>query len=211
MRRVSPMMRAFVLMELLVVISIIALLAAALLPTLSAARSHARRACCQSNLHQIGLALDAYAEDFRCFPTARVKGPPDSEDWERCGNPYCLLPHVLTHKGYIPLSDAGWCPEVSERTKYMYNASPETGLCRTEWGGKGPPGWLAACAGQTYGASSTWRYPVSGEDAWLKSDIVRTNAAFPFWLHGGKRLVLYTDARVELDRPPLPQELNTRW
>jgi len=56
---------AFTLIELLVVISIIALLVAILLPTLQAARDAARNAACLSNLRQIGVAHNVYANDYK--------------------------------------------------------------------------------------------------------------------------------------------------
>jgi prepilin-type N-terminal cleavage/methylation domain-containing protein/prepilin-type processing-associated H-X9-DG protein len=55
--------RAFTLVELLVVIGVIAALIALLLPAVQAARESARRAQCQSQLHQIGVALFRYANN----------------------------------------------------------------------------------------------------------------------------------------------------
>jgi prepilin-type N-terminal cleavage/methylation domain-containing protein len=68
--------RAFTLIELLVVVAIIALLAALLFPSLSAARERTRRVVCASNLRQWGLATTAYTGDntgrFCRSPTARA-------------------------------------------------------------------------------------------------------------------------------------------
>ncbi len=56
--------RAFTLIELLVVIAIIALLVAILLPALGAARANSRATVCASRLHQLGIALNLYMNDF---------------------------------------------------------------------------------------------------------------------------------------------------
>lgn len=54
----------FTLVELLVIISIIAILAAILLPALNKALGRGRAALCTGNLKQVGLAEHSYAGDF---------------------------------------------------------------------------------------------------------------------------------------------------
>jgi len=57
------MKRAYTLTELLVVITIVALLAALLFPIFAKARTQARRTACLSNLHQTGEAVGMYMAD----------------------------------------------------------------------------------------------------------------------------------------------------
>lgn len=64
--------RAFTLVELLVVISVTALLIALLLPALSVARESANMVGCASNIRQLGTSMFTYAaESNEHFPAAR--------------------------------------------------------------------------------------------------------------------------------------------
>jgi prepilin-type N-terminal cleavage/methylation domain-containing protein/prepilin-type processing-associated H-X9-DG protein len=64
MKRRTQRKRGFTLIELTVVISIIAILAAILFPVFAKAREAARKSTCASNLNQIGMALQMYARDW---------------------------------------------------------------------------------------------------------------------------------------------------
>lgn len=64
------LVRAFTLVELLVVVALIGVLAALLLPQLGRAGERARANACRSNLRQIGLGLRLYLDDHQNrFPT----------------------------------------------------------------------------------------------------------------------------------------------
>jgi prepilin-type N-terminal cleavage/methylation domain-containing protein len=93
--------RAFTLVELLVVISVIALLSAILLPVAHKVRGQARRSRCLNNLDQLGKAISLYADD--------------NEQWYPCAT---LMPSTEP-KGGLPrirdlLSPRYVTPEVFE-------------------------------------------------------------------------------------------------
>jgi prepilin-type N-terminal cleavage/methylation domain-containing protein len=60
--------RAFTIIELLVVVAVIGLLVALLLPAVQRAREASRRAQCQGNLRQLGIALNSYQAAAGVYP-----------------------------------------------------------------------------------------------------------------------------------------------
>jgi prepilin-type N-terminal cleavage/methylation domain-containing protein/prepilin-type processing-associated H-X9-DG protein len=86
-----PNRSGFTLVELLVVIAIVGILVGLLLPAIQSARETARRASCQNNLKQVGLALHNFADVYGVFPASgwTKRGP---------GNP------AGKHVGWRPLT-----------------------------------------------------------------------------------------------------------
>lgn len=90
----------FTLIELLVVISIIALLMGILLPVMGRARLQAKVVAVNAELHEIGMALEAYSFDND------DKYPPTRVDCMLGGHFY-QLPVELVESGYLPSPHAG--------------------------------------------------------------------------------------------------------
>jgi prepilin-type N-terminal cleavage/methylation domain-containing protein len=63
--KISRASRGFTLIELLTVIAIIGILAAIMIPTVSAVRESGRNAVCQSNLRQLGIAFQLYLAEHK--------------------------------------------------------------------------------------------------------------------------------------------------
>ncbi len=209
------MRQAFTLIELLVVISIIAILAAMLLPAITLVRDAARSAKCSSNLRQINISYQIYADEqedtFPCFNT----GVPGTS------TPYKFYTNLLEDAGSI--EDVKWhdrywgdirsgiwrCPSVGDgmmgygggygvlecaHGSWYDGVVPRKPLRRGQVASKSTRALLADCEQSLSGKAwaTTW-CPLDSAGAW---DLPNCNRAAA--RHGGRRSVnlVYMDGHV---------------
>ncbi len=202
-----PRSSGFTLTELLVVIAIIGVLAAIILPTVSAVRRAANLAKCKANLHTVGIAILQYVQDNKqVFPgpmaTARVL-----PSYKTFGSSRSQLAEFIgPYLGLTELTD----------NKY-HNA--DALICPAWWAAAGAPVpakndlnalWGVVGEDSVFGVRSNGvikrRVPQNINDlgGYLArtgvitefDTMVHTAAALPPW-HGNVRNTLYADGHVQ--------------
>ena len=124
------LLKGFTLLELLAVIAIIAVLAALLLPALARAKSKAYQINCVSNLKQMGLAVQSYADDNTdVLPGPVWNGVRANEDDTSTEE---FIFYVARYLGAPPPSDQETIVQVAVCPGYVLNAPNLSGMSDME-------------------------------------------------------------------------------
>jgi prepilin-type N-terminal cleavage/methylation domain-containing protein/prepilin-type processing-associated H-X9-DG protein len=139
--------RGFTLIELLVVMAIIAVLVSLLLPAVQSAREAARRASCQNNLKQIGLAVHNYISANETVPPSGSRFD-TLPIWGYAQNP--LLPFYIRQNAWSMKSRL--LPFIEQQQLYNainFDLDPEWSYGNTNYalpGGWEPSNWTIRAA-----------------------------------------------------------------
>ena len=127
---------AFTLIELLVVIGIIAVLAAILFPVFATVRGKARQTACVSNLRQIGMGVQMYAQDFDGLPPygadasdKRVAGMWDGQP--KCKAKIDAMPWLHYHEDLSLPKPNNWVPGALDsymKSRDLWRCPGDTGF-----------------------------------------------------------------------------------
>ncbi len=105
----------FTLVEVLVVLAIIGVLAALLFPTFLRVRENGRRANCQSNLRQIGLAIRQYVQDNDgIYPDGFHTGA----SWVEIIQPYAKNSQIFVCPSQIQISTFNYDYNIWRSTRF---------------------------------------------------------------------------------------------
>ena len=202
--------KGFTLVELLVVISIIALLLSILMPSLSRARESGRRVVCLSNQRQLSLAWVLYTQnnnDYFCSPDPAEKK--NTEDYK-----YSWLGWNYETSKYLYLENwtlDDWSNAIQEGKLWKYTQNEKIYRCPT--GNKGEMVTYAA-----FGGALGWRQPLKrdagpsyGTFLYKMTDLQRASERAVFIDEGKLSLNFFSvnySAEEWFDRPPIRHNIG---
>lgn len=190
--RVSVNRRAFTLVELLVVVTILTLLVGILLPSLKTARVQAKRTVCATNLHQVGIGLASYLnENNDRLPYASML--PSTTPFPVTGDPIFIADVLLPYLGNqadtfrCPNDEPGRVRPVPNNGKSYFQSEKSSYEYRTRGAGGRTITELANLLSQVYGRE------IATHAVWLLKDY---NAFHGKPGEAGALRYLYVDGRV---------------
>ncbi len=120
---------AFTLLEMLCVVAVIGILAAAMLPTMKNAFSKADIARCSLQMKQVFGAAAAYAADHRgCLPSRRNPAEPGAAYSEKIWNDSVYGALLLVYPDYLQDKNVFVCPSDHEPGRKHWDSSGKNGL-----------------------------------------------------------------------------------
>jgi prepilin-type N-terminal cleavage/methylation domain-containing protein len=187
-KRLIRWLKAFTLIEMLVVIAIIGILAGMLLPALQRAREQARIAKCKGNIGQIGKAIYVYAEQNGEF-YPYYEGPDSTKlpDEQPAGDSLAML-----YPDYIPALPVFQCASATDNPTVTTTKSGNL-ITRRQFGADRPE-WAS------YGYDDKISFRTATALQPIAADMDGSSVADPtsdFSNHKGGQNVLFYDTHVD--------------